>query len=354
VLATNKLHREEVVSLGDVYFADAQDGSGYTPLILASGMNFFDVVATLLDMNVDVNMANKFGHTAFTFACCGGHTRIAMLLLKRGANIFHKTGEGSYCHFHFDRINYQLSLIQTAPCFSVWFNLSVGRTGLHYACMYTKASTVKALVDYYIERLATERVSCVLSDEARGPRWAADADALEAFAEVGLHMIRCISFFLVARGVGLTYTIKMDAFIPCDYCYYYPSPHHTLDRNRTPYTVCMLQIFIFRRKIITGPCLKHSFLQPQRNSSSKYHHHLAQRWRLILPLVIERIARILLPQRQEHLGNRILLWMLMMISILHRPLILFPAFNYHQPQERLTLLLVFYHPRRMKTWLMKL
>jgi ankyrin repeat protein len=94
VLAQNKLRREEVESLGEAFFTDAKDRSGYTPLILAAGQNLFDIVVLLLDMKVPVDNVNKFGHTAFTFSCSGGHASVAIMLLRRGANIHHKTEEG--------------------------------------------------------------------------------------------------------------------------------------------------------------------------------------------------------------------------------------------------------------------
>lgn len=43
ILNDNKLYREEVEALGEVYFTDYIGHSGYTPLILAAGINFLEV-----------------------------------------------------------------------------------------------------------------------------------------------------------------------------------------------------------------------------------------------------------------------------------------------------------------------
>ena len=64
------------------------------------------VVSILLDMDVDIDRKNKYGHTALTWACASGHADVVRLLLFKGANIHHQTVEG--------------------------------RTCLHYACKYAK------------------------------------------------------------------------------------------------------------------------------------------------------------------------------------------------------------------------
>ena len=122
VLYDNKLFRQEVNSFQDVFFIDCQDQFGFTPLILAAGMNFIDVVNKLIDLDVEIDHKNRFGHTALTWACSTGHSEIVRILLFNGANIHHRTNEG--------------------------------RTGLHYACLYTKSGVADVLLKYLLERFA--------------------------------------------------------------------------------------------------------------------------------------------------------------------------------------------------------
>jgi ankyrin repeat protein len=128
ILKRNRLFRAEVVEIkGESFFIDKHDTTGgYTPLMYAAGFNMIEAVALLIDMDVAIDDVNKFGHTAFTWACTGGHTDVVKLLLFKGCNINHITDEG--------------------------------RGGLHYACLYVKARTVKALVDFLFERFATFRL----------------------------------------------------------------------------------------------------------------------------------------------------------------------------------------------------
>ena len=51
----NKLYREEVEQLGEVFFTDAKGHSGYTPLILAAGFNLIEVVDYLLNYKVPID-----------------------------------------------------------------------------------------------------------------------------------------------------------------------------------------------------------------------------------------------------------------------------------------------------------
>jgi len=82
VLDNNKLFRDEIELIPDAkFFADAVDAYGFTPLICAAGMGMVDVVDKLLSMDVDIDYTNKFGHTAFTWACSRGRAHTARLLL---------------------------------------------------------------------------------------------------------------------------------------------------------------------------------------------------------------------------------------------------------------------------------
>ena len=69
ILNENRLFREEVEGIGDVFFTDSVGHSGYTPLILAAGLNMIDVVNKLIEYQVVMDKQNKFGHTAFTYSC---------------------------------------------------------------------------------------------------------------------------------------------------------------------------------------------------------------------------------------------------------------------------------------------
>jgi ankyrin repeat protein len=84
------------------------------------------VVDRLLEYNSPVDCTNKFGHTPFTYACAAGNSDLIRLLLFNGANVHHTTNEG--------------------------------RTGLHYACMYAKARTVKVVLSFMLERFASFRI----------------------------------------------------------------------------------------------------------------------------------------------------------------------------------------------------
>ena len=126
ILKDSTLFREEVNEVGEIFFKDAQDKDGFTPLLVAANNNLVDVAIELLDDDVNVDATNKFGHTALTAACAGGHTDMVRLLLFKGADIHHRTAEG--------------------------------RTGLHYACLYSKARVVKSLFDFLLERFCTMRL----------------------------------------------------------------------------------------------------------------------------------------------------------------------------------------------------
>jgi len=152
LIAQNKLFRDEVENIGDVFFLDAHDDAGeYTPLILAAGWNMKEAVAELIDKGVAVDDVNKFGHTAFTWACAGGHVEVIRALLMHGADIHHRTHEG--------------------------------RTGLHYACLYAKARVVKSLLDFLYERFSTYRLKHDQKD-FDASRWARYATFLEEFIDI--------------------------------------------------------------------------------------------------------------------------------------------------------------------------
>ena len=154
ILTDNKLYREEVEGLGEVFFTDVVGHSGYTPLLLAAGFNMIEVVDSLIQYKIPIDHANKFGHTAFTYACAAGNSDIVRLLLFFGANVHHKTAEN--------------------------------RTGLHYACMYAKARTVKVVLDFVLERFATFRIEGHSMIDFDPTRWTKYAEILEGLINVSI------------------------------------------------------------------------------------------------------------------------------------------------------------------------
>ena len=137
-----------------------------------------DVVIELIEQDVKLDDTNKFGHTALTWACAGthsltysltylltrsltylltlsltigGHTEVVRVLLFRGANIHHVTNEG--------------------------------RNGLHYACLYAKARTVKILFDFLFERFSTLRLKHSQT-QMDATRWGKYATFMEQFMNV--------------------------------------------------------------------------------------------------------------------------------------------------------------------------
>eukprot|EP01038_Epipyxis_sp_PR26KG_P005643 gene5643-7790_t len=144
ILTDNMLYRSEVEKMNEVFFTDIPGHSGYTPLILASGLNMIDIVDKLIGLKVPIDTVNKFGQTAFTYACAGGHSSIVRMLLFHGANVHHTSKDG--------------------------------RTGLHYACIYAKAKTVKTILHFMLEQFATFRVNNHSLKDFDPTRWTVYAE----------------------------------------------------------------------------------------------------------------------------------------------------------------------------------
>jgi hypothetical protein len=125
ILTDNKLIREEVEALGQVFFTDWIGKVGYSPLILAAGMNMKEAVRELVNLRAPINHANRYGHTALTVAANAGNADITYFLVFSGADVYHKTKEN--------------------------------RTALHYACLFAKAKIVKVIIDHLLERFAVFR-----------------------------------------------------------------------------------------------------------------------------------------------------------------------------------------------------
>lgn len=58
-----------------------------TPLIIASGRGYTDVVRRLLEAGAHINSSDKFGSTALIWAARKGHLEIVELLLSGGAQL---------------------------------------------------------------------------------------------------------------------------------------------------------------------------------------------------------------------------------------------------------------------------
>ena len=129
IIAESKeiFERDDVERIeGETYFLDAGNHAGFTPLMLAATYNMPELVAMLLDFDVELEQQNKYGYTALSCACAGGHADIVRSLIFTGANLHHKTNEG--------------------------------RTGLHLACMYLKARVISVLLDFLFERFSVYRM----------------------------------------------------------------------------------------------------------------------------------------------------------------------------------------------------
>jgi hypothetical protein len=154
ILKDNTLSRKEIEGLGEIFFCDWIGNVGYTPLILAAGMNMKTVVQELVKLKVPLDQANNFGHTALTIAASSGNAEIVHFLLFSGTNIHHRTEEG--------------------------------RTALHYACMYAKGKIVKIILDFMLERFAIFRIQGHNLVDFDYTRWTTYASILESLLNVRL------------------------------------------------------------------------------------------------------------------------------------------------------------------------
>jgi ankyrin repeat protein len=157
-LAVRLLHecpltRNEVESLGETYFCDWSGAVGYTPLILAAGLNMRNVVQELVRLKIPLEAENKFGHTALTIAASAGNADIVHFLLFSGADIHHRTEEG--------------------------------RTALHFACMYAKAKIVSTILDFMLERFAIFRIQGHALIDFDFTRWTTYCSIFESLINVG-------------------------------------------------------------------------------------------------------------------------------------------------------------------------
>ena len=133
------------------FFINTEDHAGFSVLMIAASWDMIDVVTALLDLGCKVEHKNRYGHTAFTWACTVGHAEVVKTLLFHGANIHHKTLEG--------------------------------RSGLHYACLYLKARVVSCLLDYLFEKFSNYRVQHAKA-EFDATRWTRYATMLEQYLDL--------------------------------------------------------------------------------------------------------------------------------------------------------------------------
>lgn len=152
ILKENKLTREEVEALKQEFFIDWPGPIGYTPVMLAAGMNMRDVLEELIKLKAPVNASNRFGHSALTIACSAGNTDVVEYLLCSGADVHHRTKEG--------------------------------RTPLHYCCLYAKAKIVRIMLDFLIERFAVFRIEGHSLVDFDYTRWTSYSSILESLLNV--------------------------------------------------------------------------------------------------------------------------------------------------------------------------
>jgi ankyrin repeat protein len=169
LLLENQIAREEVETLGRTFFVDQPTDIGYSPLILAAGMNMNEVVRELINLKTPINHENKFGQTALTVAANAGNADIVYFLLFSGANVYQRTNDG--------------------------------RTALHYACMFAKAKVVKVVFDHILERFGFYRNEAHSLTEFDYTRWANYIQQFQELLDVSLpsafiHTSICSSFFV--------------------------------------------------------------------------------------------------------------------------------------------------------------
>jgi ankyrin repeat protein len=153
LLTHSHLSRDVVADLeNQIYFTDFTTRQGDTPLIRCAGLGFYDVVLELIEMGVDIEVANQYGQTALTWAALCGHAEVVRALLAKGADIFHQTREGRSC--------------------------------LHYACQYVKGRVVSVIFDYLFEKFSTFRVNKHPFTKYDPKRWTNYAEIMEEFTLV--------------------------------------------------------------------------------------------------------------------------------------------------------------------------
>ncbi len=168
IMKENTLCRKEIEGLGETFFADWIGNVGYSPLILAAGMNMKSAVQELVKLKVPLDHANNFGHTALTLSASSGNAEVVHFLLFSGANIHHRTEEG--------------------------------RTVLHYACMYAKGKIVKIVLDFMLERFAIFRIQGHNLVDFDYTRWTTYASIFESLLNVS--EFECLLYTLMSKFAG--------------------------------------------------------------------------------------------------------------------------------------------------------
>lgn len=133
----------------DINTKDGQNG--YTPLMDASYYGYDKIVKLLLDKkDIDVNIFNHLGHSAFSMAVKQGNLKVVQLLLKVpniDINIIDKDGK-SVLKFAYDIKNMKLiELLIKTPNINVnIYDLLSGETLLLMACANGEENIVKLLL----------------------------------------------------------------------------------------------------------------------------------------------------------------------------------------------------------------
>jgi ankyrin repeat protein len=136
ILNENDLFREDIRHTDQPFYTDIEDQYGFTPLMLATGLSMDQVVMKLLDLHTPTDHQNRYGHTAFTWACVSGQASIARILLLKG--VLYSTSEVSQSQFFIFTgadICHQTNEGRTG-CVSAYGTIVLS-CNYHYLCRFT-------------------------------------------------------------------------------------------------------------------------------------------------------------------------------------------------------------------------
>eukprot|EP01087_Luapelamoeba_hula_P009632 TRINITY_DN2508_c0_g1_i1.p1 TRINITY_DN2508_c0_g1~~TRINITY_DN2508_c0_g1_i1.p1 ORF type:complete len:918 (-),score=147.73 TRINITY_DN2508_c0_g1_i1:27-2780(-) len=131
-----------------------RDGYGQTPLHLASGYAFPDLVALLLSKNADVRATDKNGWSALHSAANSGEFGISKMLLEKGADVHQLTQTGtSALHYMVQHTSegdpafgMQVLTLMVEKGANVDAQTNYGETPLFQACMRGRVDNVAFLI----------------------------------------------------------------------------------------------------------------------------------------------------------------------------------------------------------------
>lgn len=74
---------------------DAQSDDGTTPLILAAGLEKWEVFERLIDLGANINLTDHGGNAPIHLCCSLGNIEAVRRLVDKGARLFEKTKKGN-------------------------------------------------------------------------------------------------------------------------------------------------------------------------------------------------------------------------------------------------------------------